>query len=92
MAKRKTLPLGREIQKLDEENKLIIGTEETLKKLKQGKVSKVYLSSNVDKETEESIDYYCKVFNVEVQKLTQNNEEIGVMCRKPFNISVLSVQ
>jgi len=69
----------------------VIGTNETVKRLKLGKVTKVFLSSNTPKAVVADIEYYSGLGKVEVVKLEQPNAELGTICRKPFPISVLSV-
>ena len=61
-----------------------------LKKLKRGEISKVFLASNCSKEIEEEIRYLSKINDVKVEKLKQPNEEIGLLCKKNFSVSVLS--
>jgi len=80
-----------EIKKALKEGKAIIGTERTLKNLKLGKVSKIYLTSNCPEDVEEDVKYYSKLAKVEVVKLKQPNDELGAICKKPFSVSVLSV-
>lgn len=80
-----------EIKKALKEGKAIIGTERTLKDLKLGKVSKIYLTSNCPEDVEEDVKYYSKLAKVEVVKLKQPNDELGALCKKPFSVSVLSV-
>lgn len=70
--------------------KAIIGTKSTIKNLKLGKLSKVYLSSNCSETVKKDILYYAKLAKVEVVELPYPNEELGVLCKKPFSISVLS--
>ena len=92
MAKKKVSDLATEIKKLIEQDKLIIGTDLTVKNLKNNKVKKVFLSSNVDELMAEKIKHYCSINDVECVEITQTNEDLGIMCKKPFNISVLSVK
>ena len=80
-----------EIKKALKEGKAIIGTERTLKNLKLGKVSKIFLTSNCPEDVEEDVKYYSKLAKVEVVKLKQPNDELGALCKKPFSVSVLSV-
>ena len=80
-----------EIKKALKEEKAIIGTERTLKNLKLGKVSKVFLTSNCPASVKEDIKYYSKLAKVEVVQLKQPNDELGALCKKPFSISVLSI-
>lgn len=80
----------KELREALKEKNLTIGSEETIKKLKTKKLTKVFLSSNCKKETEEDIRYYAKLGNVKVIKLEIPSDEVGAICKKPFMISVLS--
>jgi len=93
MAKRKREVSAQvaEIKQLLEKEKIIIGTNETVKKLKLGKIAKVFLSSNAPKAVRDDIEYYSTLSKVEVVTLDYPNMELGTICRKPFPISVLSV-
>ena len=81
-----------EIRKLLKSKSLIIGTKETLKALKLGKLKKVFLSANPSESTVESINRYARSSNIEVIKLRYPNDELGILCKKPFSISVLGVK
>jgi large subunit ribosomal protein L30e len=81
-----------EIKKaLKTKGKAVIGTARTIKKLKLGKVEKVYLTSNCPDEVKEDIKYYAKLSGAKVVQLKQPNDELGIVCKKPFAISVLSI-
>ncbi len=77
------------LKKILKEKKVVFGTDRTIKKLKRGVCQKVFLSSNCPKETEEDIRYYSKLAKAEVIKLDQPNDELGMVCKKPFSVSVL---
>ena len=79
-----------EIKKMLKIGNLIIGTERTIKNLKLGKVQKVLISSNCPVKVENDINYYAGLSNAELYKLDLPNEELSVICKKPFNISVLA--
>ena len=76
-----------EIKKLVKENKLVIGTNATLKKLKSNKARKVWLSSNIPGNVKEDILHYANLNNVEVETLNIPNDEFGVLCKKQFSVS-----
>ncbi len=90
MAK-KIVDVVAEVKKLLEAKKLVLGTDETLKLLRQGKIKRVFLASNCKQQDKSDIEQYCKLGNVEIVELAQSNDEIGVLCRKPFAISVVGV-
>ena len=71
------------------EGKVIIGTDKTLKLLRKGALKKVYLSKNCQDNVKEDIKHYGKLFNIEVKETNKTNEDLGVICKKPFSISVL---
>lgn len=91
MAKRKTTDVVADIRKALEEKKVVIGAGTAIKNLKLGKTELVYLSQNCPKNTTEDIEHYAKIGNIKVVKLSYPNDELGVLCKKPFSISVLSV-
>ncbi len=80
-----------DIKKILKSKKLVIGTEKTLKNLKRGKASKVYETANSPERIKEDIKQYAKLSKAELIELDVPNDELGVICKKPFSISVLSV-
>lgn len=78
-----------ELKKLLKENTAIIGTNQVMKNLKIGRLKEIYLSSNCPKNTTDDIKHYAKLYDVKVNELKENNEELGTICKKPFSISVL---
>ncbi len=80
-----------EIRKLVKQKSIIIGTDRTLKNLKLGKIKTVYLSSNCSEKAKETIDHYAKLSKTSIIKLKYPNDELGILCKKSFYISVLSV-
>jgi len=81
-----------EIKKALKAKKAVIGTGQTIKQLKLGKLEKVFLTSNTPKEVKETIKYYSKLSKAKVIQLKQPNEELGTICKKPFAISVLGIK
>ena len=81
-----------EIKKQLENENLIIGTERTLKALRKGELQKIWIVSNIKTETKKDIDHYQKITGVEIEQLKENNEELGIICKKQHNISVISIK
>lgn len=79
-----------DLKKLIKSKKVIIGSELVLNGLRTGKAAKVFIASNCKKETLSDIEHYSKVTGVELMKLPYPNDELGVLCKKPFAISVLA--
>ncbi|MBW3010719.1 ribosomal L7Ae/L30e/S12e/Gadd45 family protein [Candidatus Woesearchaeota archaeon] len=70
------------------EKKLVtIGTESTLKNLREGNLEKVFITKNCPEDVREDIKDFSE--EVEIVELDKTNEELGVMCKKQYAISVL---
>jgi large subunit ribosomal protein L30e len=80
-----------EVKKLMGASKLVLGTDVTLKLLRQGKIARVFVASNCGPQVRSDIDNACKAAGVDVIVLNQSADEIGVLCKKPFAISVVGV-
>ncbi len=81
-----------EIKKLLGKDNLIIGMERTVKAIKSGELKKVFLASNASESLKKDVDYYSKLSGFEVVNLKINNEDLGVLCKKPFSVQVLGVK
>jgi len=79
-----------EIKKMLKSGNVIIGTERAIKNIKLGRVQKVLVSSNCPEGVEKDISYYASLSGAEIQKLEYPNDELSVICKKPFSISVLA--
>lgn len=91
MAKKRVDKTAVEIRGLLADNKLVIGTERTLKLLRLGKLKQVYLSANCADSTKEDIAHYSKLSGTKMKELVYPGSELGVVCKKPYSISVLGV-
>ena len=80
-----------EIKKMLKAGNVLVGTERTIKNLKLGKVQKVLVSLNCPAGVEKDISYYSGLSGAEVHKLDYPNDELSVICKKPFSISVLAL-
>lgn len=73
-------------------NKLIIGENSTKRGLKASKISMVVVSNNAPSIVCKELEALCKIGKVEFVKFDKDNLELGVTCRKPFGVSVLSIK
>ena len=93
MAKKKEL--SKDIQELKEllkTDKGIFGRDKVLKELKAGNLVKIFVASNIPISLAEDLVYYADISNVELVNLNQDNEELGVLAKKNFFISVIGVK
>ena len=80
-----------EIKKMLKSGNVIIGTERAIKNLRLGRGQKVLISSNCPAKIEGDINYYAGLSGAETHKLEYPNDELSVICKKPFSISVLAL-
>jgi len=80
-----------ELKKIVKDGNVILGTEKAVKSLRLGKVEKIMMSSNCPAGIENDITYYAGLTGTEVHKLDFPNDELGIICKKPFSISVLAI-
>lgn len=74
-----------------QESKAIIGSASVLKNLKLKNLKKVFLAKNCPDNLKADILHYAQLAEVPVISLEQTNEELGVLCKKNFFISVVGV-
>ncbi len=79
-----------DIKKIIKEKKVNIGTEKTLKLIKNKKIKNIVISSNCPSNVKRDLKYYAKAYDLQIYEVKENNEELGALFKKPFNISVLS--
>ncbi|MBT4538719.1 hypothetical protein HOI26_05000 [Candidatus Woesearchaeota archaeon] len=91
MAKKKQeSPEIQELKKYLQDGKAICGRDRVEKALHAGTLQKIYVSSNLP--NMEELAKYAKLANVEIISLAQDNEELGLLCKKNFFVSIVGVQ
>jgi ribosomal protein L30E len=77
-----------EIKKHLGDKKLVLGTKLTEKNLKLGRLDKVFVTSNCPENIKKDIDFYAASGNCTAVQLDIPNDELGVICKKQFSVSV----
>ncbi len=80
-----------EIKKYLNTDKVVFGSERAIKMLRAGKLKKVFMSRNLKQETAEDIRKYSQLSGVKAIALNYPNDELGILCKKPFSISVVGI-
>jgi ribosomal protein L30E len=70
--------------------KIVIGKQETIKQLRTGKLTEVLVAANFD--DKETIQKLAKLTETQMQVLSQKNDELGALCKKPFSISIIGLK
>jgi len=80
-----------DIKKELKTRKIVIGTKEVMKNLKLNKIEKIYLASNCNDNSKKELEYYSKLLKIPIIMLKQPNDELGLICKKQYFISMLGV-
>ncbi|MBW3013343.1 ribosomal L7Ae/L30e/S12e/Gadd45 family protein [Candidatus Woesearchaeota archaeon] len=70
-----------------EKGQVVIGTDLTMKNLRLGKIEKVLITKNCPTEVKEEILRFSD--EVKIEQLDKTNTELGIICKKPYAISVI---
>jgi len=81
-----------EIRKMLGTERLVIGTKEALNNLRTGKLSKVFLTVNCPDDVKKELSKYGELSNVKIVTLDCPNDELGIICKKPYSISVIGLK
>jgi len=71
---------------------VIIGTEESIKALRNGKVEKVFMTKKIPSSIQDEIEKFASIQKVDCIPVDVLNDELGTLCKKQFPISVLSIK
>ncbi|MBT4447039.1 50S ribosomal protein L30 [archaeon] len=80
-----------QIKELIAAGNAIIGKNKVLSGLKDGSINKILVAKNAPAELLSDAKYYAKLRDVEVEVLEQDNEELGIICKKNFFIAIIGV-
>jgi large subunit ribosomal protein L30e len=80
-----------ELRKHVQVNNTVIGTDRTIKLINLGQIETVFVAENCSADVKEDLKRYCSDSKCEVVELPVPNEELGVLCKKPFSVSVVGV-
>ena len=70
-----------------EAKKAIFGRDVILKRIKKSEIKTVYVASNCPGKDE--VVKNCKANDIECIEMKENSKEVGIICKKPFNIAVV---
>ena len=92
MAKKEVSDDLRKLRTAVQEGTVVIGLASVEKGLQTKTVTDIFLAANCPRGTQERIEKYAALSGIPVTKLAQDNEELGVFCKKSFFISILGIR
>ncbi|MBI2144141.1 ribosomal L7Ae/L30e/S12e/Gadd45 family protein [Candidatus Woesearchaeota archaeon] len=80
-----------ELRKSVQGGKLVLGTDETVKLLKLGKLARVFVASNCMEKVKAGLMQACEAQGCEILDIAVPNDELGILCKKPFPVAVVGI-
>lgn len=74
-----------------QEGKAVLGTDRVLKLLKARKLSSIIIARNCPAQSQANLQYYAQLAGVPITQVEQTNEELGIICKKNFFVSVAGI-
>ena len=80
-----------EIKNALKENKAVLGWNKIERVIKRGVIKKIFVSVKASEKVLEDVSHYSKISGFTVEEFAGDAYELGVLCKKPFPVSVLGV-
>ena len=81
----------KEIKESLEKGNIVVGLKQNLQRIKQNKISKIFVCNNCPENAKADLERYSKMGGVKLELLNKSNEDLGVLCKKPYSILVLGI-
>jgi len=79
------------IKEAQKTGKITIGLESTLKSLKDGNLEYAFVSSNAPSTIINDISHNAEISGTKYSQVAVKSDELGVACKKQFNVTVVGV-
>ena len=86
------MQLAKLIKEKIKQKKLIIGYKTVIKSLKSNHPELIVLATNIPEDKKKMIELNAKISKVQVKEYPKDGVELGLLCGKPFSVSVLAIK
>ena len=81
-----------EIKKSLKSENMVIGADKALKALRKKELEKIFLASNAPAALASDVKRFAELTATPFEALEIPNDELGVICKKPFSISTIGLK
>jgi large subunit ribosomal protein L30e len=74
------------------ENKIILGFNTVMKFLKVDHPELIVCANNIPEDRKKMIKHNAQISNVEIKEYPNDSVNLGLLCGKPFPVSVLAIK
>ena len=86
------LALIEDIQSAVKSKKAILGFNKSLEYIRNNSPSLVVISNNIQEERKNEIEHDIKVSGTKLEIFEGDSKELGIICGKPFPVSILVIK
>lgn len=86
------MTLAEDVQQAVKAKRALLGYRESIKFLKAGMPGKIVVAANAPDSVKKEIEHNAKLANVGVETFSGSSKELGVLCGKPFVVTVLTIK
>ncbi len=81
-----------EIKKSLKSENMVLGADKVLKALRKKELEKIFLAANAPAALVSDVKQYSELTGTQLELLAVQNDELGVICKKPFSISTIGLK
>lgn len=86
------MELAKVIKNAVRDDRIILGYNRVIKEVKTKKPKLIIYANNIPKDKLENIIHNAKLTKVDVQEYPDDSVNLGLVCGKPFSVSVLAIK
>lgn len=86
------MEIDKELRRAVDTGKVVFGTEQVLKDLRDRKAKLILVASNAPALEKRKLEAFAKETEIQVIQSWFTNNQLGSLCGKPFGIAALSVR
>jgi len=86
------MDLAKLIKTKVKENKITLGYRTVIKSIKTGRPELIVFSNDIPEEKRRMIEHNAKIAKIEIKEYPSDGVNLGLVCGKPFPVSVLVIK
>jgi large subunit ribosomal protein L30e len=84
--------LEEEILNANKAGNIILGYRESIKFIKLNKAKVVVIANNLPEKIAREVEHNAKIAGIKFEVFNKGSKELGVLCGKPYPVSVLVIK
>ncbi len=74
------------------QDKILLGYKSVIKSLKSSRPEIIVYANNLPEDRKKIVEHNAKISNVEIKEYPNDSVNLGLVCGKPFPVSVLAIK